>query len=84
MICHLRHKLQSILSQSQCPGFGQDRVSFHQKPGGDTAWPADPNCPNKQGIGHHVPSCWVPSGGAGQGLEGGKSVAAGRAWGFGW
>jgi len=22
---------------TDCPGFGQDRVNFHQKPGGDTA-----------------------------------------------
>ena len=50
-----------------CPGFGQDRVNFHQKLGGDTAWWADTNWPNKHSIQHHVPSCSVLSGGAGQG-----------------
>jgi len=33
----------------QCPAFGQDRVNFHQKPGGDTAERADPNWPNRTG-----------------------------------
>ena len=32
-----------------CPGFHQDRVNFHQKPGGDIAGPADPNWPNRTG-----------------------------------
>jgi len=44
---------------SRCPGFSQDRVSFHKKPGGDTARMADPNWPNKRGIGHHELSCSV-------------------------
>jgi len=35
--------------QSICPGFGQDRVNFHQKPGGDTASRADPNWSNRTG-----------------------------------
>jgi len=30
-----------------CPGFSQDRVNFHQKPGGDTAGWADPTWPNR-------------------------------------
>jgi len=34
---------------ASCPGFSQDRVNFHQKPGGDTARLADPNWPNKTG-----------------------------------
>jgi len=52
---------------TKCPGFGQDRVNFHQKPGGDTAGRADPNWPNKWGIRYHVPSRWGLSGGAGRG-----------------
>jgi len=32
-----------------CPGFGQDRVKFHQKPGGDTAGQAGPNWPDGTG-----------------------------------
>jgi len=31
------------------PGFGQDRVNFHQKPGGNTVRQTDPNWPNKAG-----------------------------------
>jgi len=34
---------------AKCLGFGQDRVNFHQKPGGDTAGSADPNSPNRTG-----------------------------------
>jgi len=32
-----------------CPGFSQDRVNFHQKPGADTARQADPNWPKNPG-----------------------------------
>jgi len=32
-----------------CPGFGQDRVNFHQNPGRDTAGRADPTWPNRAG-----------------------------------
>ena len=32
-----------------CPGFGQDRVNFHQNPGRDTAKRADPTWPNRAG-----------------------------------
>jgi len=31
-----------------CPEFGQDKVNFHQKPGGDTDGLANPNWPNKR------------------------------------
>jgi len=59
---------------TNCPGFRWDRVNFHQKPGGDTVGPADPNWSKKQGIQYHVPSCtWVPGGGAG---PGGKWITA--------
>jgi len=54
------------------PGFGQDRVNSHQKPGADTARPSDPNRSNKWDIPYHVLSCSVPGGGAswGQGSLG--------------
>jgi len=32
-----------------CLGFNQDRVNFHQKPGGDTAGLADTKWPNRAG-----------------------------------
>jgi len=32
-----------------CPGFGHDRVNFHQNPGRGTAGRADPNWPNRTG-----------------------------------
>jgi len=32
-----------------CPGFSEDSVNFHKKPGGDTTGPADPNWLNKTG-----------------------------------
>jgi len=51
----------------ESPGFCWDRVNFHQKPGGDTVRPADPNWPNKPGIQYPVPSCSVLSGGVGRG-----------------
>jgi len=37
------------LLYSKCPWFVQDSVNFHQKPGGDTAGPVDPNWPNRTG-----------------------------------
>ena len=37
------------LLEGSCPGFGQDRVNFHQKPGGDTTRRADPTWPNRTG-----------------------------------
>jgi len=45
---------------SACSGFGWHRVNSHKNPGGDTAGPADPNWPNKQGIRHPVMSRWEP------------------------
>ena len=33
----------------ECPGFGQDRVNFHQETGGTTVGQGDPNCPNRAG-----------------------------------
>ena len=42
-----------------CPGFSQDRVNFHQEPGGLTQ-PGQ----TEQGIPYRVPSCRVPVGGS--------------------
>jgi len=52
-----------------CLGFAQDRVNFHQKPGGDKAWWLTQTGQTKQGIGYHVPSCWVPVGKLASGSE---------------
>jgi len=53
MFCHQRRCKSWVLSEDNCPGFGQYRVNFHQKPGGDTARWADPNWPDK--IGYSIP-----------------------------
>jgi len=49
-----------------CPGFGQDRVNFHRTPGRGTAggWGLTPPGQTEPGIPYHVPSHWVPVGGA--------------------
>jgi len=58
---------QGELYTERCPGFGQDRVNFHQKPRRDTARQTDPTWPNQTG--YSIP-CAVMLGsrwGAGQG-----------------
>jgi len=45
--------LYSYITIVSCPGFGQDRVNFHQKPRGDTAGQADTDWPNR--IGYSIP-----------------------------
>jgi len=47
-----------------CPGFGQDRVNFHQNPGRGTAGRADPTWPNRAG--YSIP-CAVTLGSSGGG-----------------
>ena len=49
---------------SNCPGFGQDRVNFHQNPGRGTAGRLTTPRQTEPGIPYHVPSCWVPVGGS--------------------
>jgi len=56
-----------------CPGFGQDRVNFHQNPGRGTAWQADPTWPNTAG--YSIP-CAIMLGSGGGELEGGNSLTA--------
>jgi len=54
----------------RCPGFGQDRVNFHQKPGGDTAGQADPNWPNWTG--YSIPYALMLGSGCGGSRLGGR------------
>jgi len=56
-----------------CPGLGQDRVNFHQKPGADTARWADPIWPNRAG--YSIPCAVMLGSGWGE-LGGGKAVVA--------
>ena len=58
---------------SSCPGFGQNRVNFHQTPGRDTARWADPTWPNRAG--YSIP-CAVLLGSGGGELGGRNSLAA--------
>jgi len=54
------------------PGFGQDRVNFHQEPGGNTAGWADPTWPNRAG--YSIPcAVMLGSGCGGSGAEGRQS-----------
>jgi len=69
-----RTRLLSICSQlTACPEFGQDRVNFHQKVGGNTARRADPTWPNRAG--YSIPCAFTPDSGWGE-LGRGKSLAA--------
>ena len=56
-----------------CPGFGQDRVNFHQESGGNTAGWADPTWPNRAG--YSIP-CAIMLGSSGGELGSGKAVVA--------
>jgi len=56
-----------------CPGFGHDRINFHQETGGDTAGQADPAWPNRAGC--STPCATMLGSGWGE-LGGGKAVAA--------
>ena len=58
---------------ANCPGFGQDRVNFHQNPGRGTAGRADPTWPNRAG--YSIPCAIMLGSGWGE-LGGGNSVAA--------
>jgi len=66
------HTLMSL-----CPGFGQDRVNFHQNPRRGTAGRADPTWPNRAG--YSIPCAVMLGSGWGE-LGGGNSLTArGRA-----
>jgi len=57
---------------SRCPGFGQDRINFHQNPGRDTAGRADPTWPNRAG--YSIP-CAIMLGSGGGERGGGNSLS---------
>jgi len=56
-----------------CPGFGEDRVNFHQNPGRGIAGQADPTWPNRAG--YSMPCAVMLSSGGGE-QGGGNSLAA--------
>jgi len=58
---------------SVCPGFGQDRAHFHQKPGEDTTGRADPTWSNRTG--YSIPCAVVLGSRLGE-VAGGKLIAA--------
>jgi len=62
-----------VLPQTNCPGFGQDRVNFHQNPGRGTAGWADPTPTWPNRAGYSIP-CAITLGSGGGG--GGNSLTA--------
>jgi len=62
--------ISSSLTFEVCPGFDQDRVNFHQKPGGDTARRADPAWPKRTGC--SIPCAAMLGSGLGSVAEGGR------------
>jgi len=58
-----------LLEKKLCPGFCEDSVNYHKKPGVNKARPVDPNWPNKQGAQYHVQSCSVWIGGSWKGTN---------------
>ena len=65
--------ISSSLTFEVCPGFDQDRVNFHQKPGGDTARRADPAWPKRTGC--SIPCAAMLGSGLGS-WPGGKAIVA--------
>jgi len=59
-----------------CLGFGQDRVHYHQKPGGDTAGRADPTWPNRTW--YSIPCAAMLGSGWGAGQEEGSRDSGAR------
>jgi len=62
-----------IFRTHHCPGFGHERVNFHQRPERDTATMADPSLSNKT---VYLIPCAVMLGSRLGELGGGKSVEA--------
>jgi len=58
-----------------CPGFGQDRINFHQNPGRGTAGWADPTPTWPNRAGYSIP-CAVMLGSGGGGQRSGNSLTA--------
>jgi len=66
-----------MLGVGRCPGFGQERVNFCQKPGGDTAGRADPTWPNRTG--YSIP-CAAMLGSGGGSCTAGSRSRLGSVW----
>jgi len=64
---------------SYCPGFGQDRVNFHQNPGRGTAGRADPTPTWPNRAGYSTP-CAVVLGSGGQGGAARRERSRGSGW----
>jgi len=64
-----------IYKETVCPGFGQDRVNFHQNPGRGTAGWADPTPTWPNRAGYSIP-CAVMLGSSGGGRRGRNSLTA--------
>jgi len=63
----------------QCPGFGQDRVNFHQNPGRGTAGWADPTPTWPNRARYSIP-CAIMLGSGGGGSAAGTLLQLGSAW----
>jgi len=70
--------LISLLILGECPGFGQDRVNFHQNPGRGTAGWAEPTPTWPNGAGYSIP-CAVMLGSGGGGSAAGTHLRLGSA-----
>jgi len=58
------------IKRKRCPGFGQDRVNFHQNPGRGTAGWADPTPTWPNRAGYSIPCAVVLGSGGGSGAAG--------------
>ena len=67
------YKICTTSTHMWCPGFGQDRVNFHQNPRRGTTGRADPTWPNRAG--YSIP-CAVMVGSCGGKLGSRNSLAA--------
>jgi len=64
-----------------CPGFGQDRVNFHQNPGRGTAVWADPTPTWRNRAGYSIPCAVMLGSGGGGGAAGAHSrLGSARRW----
>jgi len=67
------NRILLMFSLGNRPGFGQDRVNFHQEPGGNTAGRAGPTWPNRE---EYFVSCAVMLGSGWGELGDAKALAA--------
>ena len=71
MLNEAGHLVKNSMEKAERSGFSQDRVNFHQKPGGNTAGQAYPKWPNKTG---YSIACVIILGSGGGQVGGGKAV----------